>query len=207
MPKQLGDFQLQYLLSLTPVLDCYGDFIFIPHNKCAQTSINRGVLQDRVKVKKDDPDGYNKFRYKKEWENVFKFTIIRNPFDRVVSAFFYLQQSRGSIIDPSMSFSDFIEQGIYLPTFDPHFDPMIDRVFYRSQCLVDFIGRVENLERDWLIISECIPCQGHLPHKNKSIREKDYTKYYTKYYTDYSRKIIQDQYRGDLEIFGYKFGE
>lgn len=38
------------------------------------------------------------YLYKKEWSNMFKFTFIRNPLDRIISCFFYLYNKNNKFI-------------------------------------------------------------------------------------------------------------
>jgi chondroitin 4-sulfotransferase 11 len=128
--------------------------------------------------------------------NYFKFSITRNPWDRLVSVYHYIyQRSDGSAPprDFDITFSGWLKKdngwfGVGLNNFD-----------YIGE--VDFIGRFENLQEDFNIVCDKIgiPSQ-QLPHKNKSEH-----KHYTEYYDDETREIVAEKYAKDIEYFGYAF--
>lgn len=200
---------LEHCKGQTPILDRSNKFMFFSNNKVAQTSINRHLLRSRAIVWKDDPDGYAQIfdENAESFDSLYKFTIVRNPWDRVVSAFFYL---KGTLGYPGklwkdlklISFDQFVlktlrPQGV---KFNPHFDLQYPKAFFNGECFVDFIGRLENIKSDWKVIAKAISAPGDLPHKNKK-SHKDYRKYYrTK-----TVNVIREIYARDIELLGYDF--
>jgi hypothetical protein len=65
---------------------------------------------------------------------------------------------------------------------------------------VDFIGRYENLENDWRIVSEKIGVSSELPHSNRTEHDE-----YRRYYNEETKKIIAKKYKKDIECFDYIF--
>lgn len=74
--------------------------------------------------------------------------------------------------------------------------------FYKDgKCMVDFIGKFENLNEDIANISETIGIQiKTVPHKN---RNTDRKQTYLKYYSEQSFEIVKNAFREDVELFGY----
>lgn len=150
------------------------------------------------------------------FNNCFKFSFSRNPYDRAVSHFFWArgQEKYQSMLN--LSIDDFSFKN-YLLDIDPFRSNTANNPFphshFRNQCdfildqngnlLLDFIGKLENAQQDFDIICNKIGIpQQRLPHVNKSAH-----KHYTKYYDDETRKIVAEKYARDIEYFGYKFGE
>ena len=144
----------------------------------------------------------------------FKFTFIRNPWDRFVSTFFYLKQN---VKDEELlnearkklsnySFTSFVkelylEKNQFSKNYFIHLRPQIH--FLESMDNIDFIGRFENFQEDFNIICDKIKIpRQQLPHDNKSKH-----KHYTEYYDDETKQIVAEKYAKDIEYFGYKFGE
>lgn len=201
--KQLSEEHVWFLKQQHPVLDRFSDFVFLPHNKCAQRAIVReSSLTDRVVVKKDDKGLWNLTAVNYPWQSAFKFTVVRNPFDRVVSAFFYLKSIRQPKIDAHISFCDFVKSVGYLPTFDPHFDLMTPRIYYRGQSVVDFVARVEQLQLDWFDICSGIGIKyAQLPFVGLS----DQRDHYSRFYDEETKRKVGSMYADDLQMFKYTF--
>ncbi|MEX0919953.1 MAG: sulfotransferase family 2 domain-containing protein [Candidatus Pacearchaeota archaeon] len=66
----------------------------------------------------------------------------------------------------------------------------------------EFIGKFENLEKDYKKICEIMGIKNppKLKHERKSKRKN-----YRKYYDEETKKLVAERYKKDLELFGYRF--
>lgn len=196
---------IRHMHKQKPSLDTDRKFIFFSNAKVLQKSILWNVLSERAIMKNNGFRNYYKFLMShpiKELKDIFKFTIVRNPFDRFVSAFHFLQQTYPNIISPNENFKDFVKtrfskDGI---TINKHFHHQYPNAFFGKEIFVDFIGRFENIENDWERIAQKINCSIDLPHDNMSIHEP-----YQNYYDDECIGIIEETYKYDLELLGYEY--
>ncbi len=68
--------------------------------------------------------------------------------------------------------------------------------------LVDFVGRFENLQDDFVYVCQRIGLPHlSLPHVNASHRRPDYRSYYN----EYTKHLVEEYFRRDIELFGYSF--
>jgi hypothetical protein len=63
-----------------------------------------------------------------------------------------------------------------------------------------FVGRFENLNKDWAYVASKIGESPVLPKVNSSNHI-----HYKTYYDDECIEIVADLYRKDIDILGYKF--
>jgi len=171
-------------------------FVTIDIPKTATTSINAAMGQfiheNDISVSISQKIGMRHATYEKciakfpSSKNYFSFVFVRNPWDRMLSFWFF---KKGKI-DVNMSFKEFLsrynhsDQYSYIEGFGNN----------------SFIGRFENLQQDFNIVCDKIGIpQQQLPHANKTKH-----KHYTEYYDDETREIVAERYARDIEYFGYK---
>jgi hypothetical protein len=186
------------------VLDKNKKFVFVCHNKVAQTSINRVVLKKRAVVQKD-----GKLRYWWHRRSVakifdvdppFTFTIVRNPYSRTVSAFNYLKKKNK--IGANVEFREFVQTTLRTQRekFDPHFIPQCRWPLTMAQLGFDLIGHFERLEEDWHAISKQLGVSTKLPHANRTSSWN-----WRDFYDDSTQWMVYELYQRDFEELGYPF--
>jgi hypothetical protein len=75
-------------------------------------------------------------------------------------------------------------------------------LFIKDKKEVDFIGRFENIDEDWKVVSSRIKNYKHscLKRTNRSSNPG-----YKSAYSDKSADIIYNVYKKDIELFKYRF--
>jgi len=188
-------------------------FCFVHIEKNAGTSI-RDALSESLKVKHFKSRSYFgpmrgkggvtvkeyiDFLGEEEYANHFSFAIVRNPYERMVSWYKY----------DNFGFDNF-EDWIY------HFfsnikgkqtDYLKD---YSENIAVDFIGRIENLQSDFNIITKRIGVGSiTLKRKNSSKFRLRSSKYlflnYRDFYTPELRNFVERELKEELDMFNYDF--
>jgi len=203
-------------------------FIFIHSNKCAGTSLEvslASVCGDddiigpvTLEGLSDDykhPINYDKDKFEdtmsakeikdniplKYWNEYFKFSVIRNPWDRIISAWHW--QTRGL---PPHSIAHINPLHKFLTT-EPLNPISISRQLEVDEKLcTDYIIRYENLDEDYKKVCNMLKIEPiELPKAKGGFRDGRYK--YWEYYNDTTKEIISKKYKDDIENFGYKFGE
>lgn len=138
----------------------------------------------------------------KAWAQNFKFTFVRNPFERVVSI--YRWNYRDHPEPPSFSemlrrMEDEDEPGRGLRYWNSWKTYTID-----DRIAVDFVGRQENLADDLATICERVGVPFEPAHLT---REKQHGKRVdcSVFYTPGDRERVERLFAPEIETFGYRF--
>jgi hypothetical protein len=146
------------------------------------------------------------------FQSYFKFTIVRNPWDRLVSALAWTGQkwARGE----ELTATDFERQvraahALFVaamangtPASLPHF--LYPQCLYvldsEQRMLVDYVAKYENLTADWQAIRARLGVDLELPCRMKSLH-----RHYRDYYSADTRALVAEMYAPDLRLFQYEF--
>lgn len=135
------------------------------------------------------------------FEGYFKFALVRNPWDRLLSCYFDKIVGRKMFHEHhGKSFEEFIEYvaGLDLRTADDHLR-LQACVFPIDE--VDYVGRFERLHDDVTTIFSRLGIHGaRLPHRNRSQHD-----HYSRYYDARTRELVGRIYAQDIDLFEYLF--
>lgn len=135
----------------------------------------------------------------------FRFSIVRNPWDKIVSAYskkdVHLCRSamqQGLNLEAG-GFEEFVQRTAEIN--HAHLRPQTEYLFADDgELLVDFVGRWETLIPDFARICDQLGVDLVLPWENASQRND-----YRDYYSAATRRLVEQRYRSDIEAFGYAF--
>lgn len=190
------------------------DFIHIPKaGGSSMRSLFVSLPNARVITHNTRDPNYVFYKDACKKDTSFSFCFVRNPWDRLVSSFFYLKKGGGRGIGSSdhedfkKYFGEFKNFKDMIRNWDDsffnqiHFRPQYQWVGDDNKVMVDFVGRFENLQEDFNVICNKIGIpQRRLPHTNKSTHKR-----YADYYDEETRGIVAKKYAKDIEYFKYKF--
>ncbi len=187
-------------------------FVHIP--KCAGVSIAQSLFGNRGGGHKTIIQ-YQLIFSSLEFNTYFKFTIVRNPWDRLVSAFTFLKQGgltendrvwANNNVNCFPDFHSFVINWVNLRNIYTyyHFVPQHEFLLEpkTKKLSVDFVGKFETLEYDYKKICERLNISASLSKQNKTMDRFDE---YRNYYDDQTKNIVANVYQRDIELFGYMF--
>lgn len=143
---------------------------------------------------------------------MFKFSVVRNPYDRLVSAYHYAKQGGGSDggissnptykSDLFSTFDSFVFNWLMkrdVDTLDYVFRTQASFIYDEDNCLVDYIGHVEDLNEVEVYLSRKLNRPVDIGVTNISKRDKGYSAYYT---SD-TKNAVYEIYKKDFIFFKY----
>ena len=193
-------------------------FLFVHIPKTAGNSIQtilRHYSEDEIVALRAEQDGIERFglrnpnyKIKKHstlaeyrtalgearFRDLYKFTCVRNPWDRMVSYYFgttslveaWDRKEFRRLILRALSVTDYLQ----LDKADPFGN-------------MDYIIRFENLADHFRVVRATLGIpDAPLPQYNRSNRE-----HYSKYYDEELRELIRKRFTSEIDRFGYAFEE
>ena len=142
----------------------------------------------------------------------FTFTFVRNPWDRLYSAYKFLQKGGINIHDKNAfdmylseynDFEDFVLNGLNekilfeITHFIPQFKFLCNK---NGTILVDYIAKFEDIENEILEINSLIKSKVKLDYHNVNIKKS-----YTEIYSPEMIEVVKRIYKKDIDIFEYCF--
>ena len=165
-------------------------FIFIHINKTGGSSIEK--VFDYEDIKHERATQIRAKIGEEKWGEYFKFTIIRNPWERLVSEYFY-RKKKGSVV--SVPFREWMQMMYVYKDTTYSVGPQT-----RWYVDMDFVGRFECLQEDFdYVCNQIGHPQTQLPHINSTDH-----KHYSTYYDDEIRKLVEEWHQPELDNYHFE---
>lgn len=178
-------------------------FFHIP--KTAGVSISNALFGD-IKWGHRDVSFYKSHYGEVVFDELFKFCFVRNPYERLFSAYHFLKKGGVNPIDLNFSnthlkhydcFDDFVLRGLNKKEIMGwvHFKPQHTFVCNeKGKLVMDFIGKMENIKADFNTVCE------HLNHKAELL-ELNVNSIKKPQFSDDIKTIIKKKYHQDFHLF------
>lgn len=129
----------------------------------------------------------------------FKFAFVRDPWDRIASAYAALLRDpnhRRHRRAARLGFGAYVEREAPR-VLKNQVDLLVDST---GRLGVDFVGRFETLAQDFAAVCERLGARAELPHLNGGDRRD-----YRSFYDGASRDAVRRHWSRDIDAFGYEF--
>lgn len=161
------------------------------HFKVTRTSFITHLKAKDIKAKLA-PDVFN---------NYYKFSFIRNPWDWQVSLYYFMLQNtkhrQHKLVSKMKNFEEYLDWRI-------NKDLELQKEFIYDndgKILVDFVGRFENLQNDFNTICSRL----EIPEIELPVTNTSHHRYYKEYYNENTKNWVAEAFKEDIELFGYSF--
>jgi hypothetical protein len=205
-------------------IDFNKNFLFIHIPKCAGTTVEKMLNLDSVgcwvcqkkvipklhKLKSAQHLTYQEYKAlisSNYWTRLYKFAFVRNPYDRIVSEYFYCRQEKPFFKYPD--FESFVKALPDLPEdirikrekFDGHVETMTS--FLEGQSGDVEVYRFENFVQEFQKLTEKlgIKITADVPVLRKSKFRPE--KPFMDFYNPETKTIVSELYDDDFKNFGY----
>ncbi|MFC4720906.1 sulfotransferase family 2 domain-containing protein [Geojedonia litorea] len=181
-------------------------YVFIHINKTGGTSIisiTGKAFRKHLTVK-----DVIKYIGVKKWNLIYKFTVVRNPYAKVVSQYkFRTKTNKSNMTKQPISFKDwvikvFVEEDSYYYGKRPLlYQPQVEWLKNKEgEIDINQIIRFENLNVEFEKVANTIGIASSLPHLNSTKKSN-----YREYYDQETKAIITEYFKEDIETFDYSF--
>ena len=182
----VGDWK--YLRTLTPEqVESYKENLVINH-VCAEH-------ENAISLK---------YLFKEHFDSYFKFCIVRNPYDRLVSR--YNHDICKNNIDKTLSFRNYVENEDKKGMINKINDDWFDRCTIHGIPCCDYYIKYDKLQEGIIEVMKILKIDDNdkMPHVNKNIL-KVLTYHYSIYYDEYIKDIVDKNCKQEIDYFIWEF--
>lgn len=142
------------------------------------------------------------------WNDYYKFTFVRDPWDRAYSDYKWIQEFSGvkgsfeNYIKKEKEFSEILQDRSNDKYLGDHLIPQTDFFDISGPYQMDYVGRFENFRDDIHQVLMNLGIEKKFDiHQNQSKRSKNYSDFY-----DSERKqLVDKKYGKDISLLNYRY--
>jgi chondroitin 4-sulfotransferase 11 len=139
-----------------------------------------------------------------KWDSYYKFCFVRDPYDKFVSGWNYVQETHKMNIDFDVfiKYETILSEDEYFHTFLPQNVHIMNE---KNEVYVNKICKFENLENDLeeVLIHIGFSKEEICHDKNKKPNKRKH-EHYKKYYNNETLNVINTKFKKDFELLDYK---
>ena len=139
---------------------------------------------------------------KEKWDNYYKFCFIRDPYDRIVSAWNHVNRFNIPFKN-FLNLKDTCNDVEYMHMFMPQYRSMINE---KAKKYIDYVGYFENFDNDFEKILNNIGIVNILHNKHNKLNVRNHKKFYS-YYDQETLDKVNILMNEDFKNLDYKMIE
>lgn len=153
--------------------------------------------------------GHKRAREIENLQDYFSFTFVRNPYDKVVSSFFYWSNKGADRFltwkKKYSTFHDFLMYYQYSTKVEKfHFDyTNFDYITNNDgEVIVDFVGKFDNIENEFIKVQKMCGIKDEKIKRLPKLNSSNHSDWRL-YYTDELASIVYEKWEKDFTYFGF----
>ena len=139
----------------------------------------------------------------KVWKSYFKFSFVRNPWDRAISV--YLHNRKNSKLKNVWPKSKKMFRIALKAKYNLLGSNSVQQIDYvtddRNKVILDFVGKFENLSEDFKFVTKSIGISCKINRVYDSTGKKNHVEWYD----ESSKNVIRREKKDDINKFNYNF--
>lgn len=145
-----------------------------------------------------------KYLFSDCFDSYFKFCVVRNPYDRIVSR--YNHDIRKDIIKKTMSFREFVIEEDKKGFVNKINDDWYDRCTIHGIPCCDYYIKYDKLNEGIQDVFNILKIDDYyeVPHVNTN-KVKILTSHYSNYFDEHTKDIVTRNCKNEIEYFKWKF--
>lgn len=174
-------------------------FVHIP--KTAGTSIRYAMSEIDEDVDKwhvhNRLSSYKNILSEEAYNKMFKFTFVRNPWDRTIALYLWMRSK--VFFNANPTFCTKIRKQSFVQ-FIKNMDNTLDWISINRRVKLDFIGRFEHFNES---MDDLCSKSGVMLEKFKLNTNSH--EHYSYYYNEETKAMIERKFQKEIEMFDYRF--